>query len=207
MFKKVQNRYSLIRYLPFQFKKGGLIRQFSKPCLRCNTMLHSQHMYGLIRSIDDYAALAAQATCHSCGLVFNVACIINDQKEVRQVLLPALIFRWYLQVLPYTPRMPAPSIRIHSILPLSPAPNLDPINATRPSSVQETLAPSATDFHFERSDEAVGQYKGKPIPAYIIVNNEHIPFSRIVAPTRQIHSGEYLIDKELIYSRVVHESA
>jgi hypothetical protein len=195
MFKKVLKLQPLPHYLPFQFRNGVIIRQFSKPCLRCNEILHSQHMYGLIRPIDNYAALAAQAKCPVCKLQFNIACIINDQKEVRRVLLPTLLFRWYLQILPSTARMPAPSQNTHEAAqpfasPSSPVPSPLPADTA-----------SAPSFHFDRSEEAIGHYNGKPIPAYIIMDNEPIPFARVAAANPQLKAGEYLIDGYLIYSK------
>ena len=193
MFKKVQPLYPLTRYLPFQFSKGAVIRQFSKPCLRCNEILHSQHMHGLIRSIDQYAAIAAQATCFNCELQFNIACIINHQKEVRRVLLPALLFRWYLQILPYSQRMPAPTLQ---------TPRLDlPISSLPTPAAAETVTSTPPPLQFERSSEAVGQFNGNPIPAYIIVREEAIPFVRIASSHSQINLGEYLIDGQLIYGK------
>lgn len=188
MFKKVQRLYPLTQYLPFQFNDGNLIRQFSKPCLRCHKMLNSQHMYGLIRAVDNYAALAASARCPSCKLSFNIACVITNNKEVRGIWLPARFFRWYLQILPFTARMPQPFIH----------PKQD--KAPAPASTETKIA-TAPVFSFERSEESVGQYDNKPIPAYIIVENEMIPFSHIAMAGNAKDSSEYLIDNHLIYRK------
>jgi hypothetical protein len=193
MFKKVQTLQPLPQYLPFHFKNGVVIRQFSKPCLRCNTVLHSQHMYGLIRPIDEYAALAAQAKCPACHLQFNIACIINNRKEVRRVLLPTFIFRWYLQILPYSARMPKPSPAPEGVIP-PPAP-------VDPSLLPDPVSTPSPAFYFERAEEAVGQYNGQPIPAYIVIEDDAIPFARIAPARPQLKAGEYLIDDCLIYSK------
>lgn len=196
MFKKLYPLHPLHHYLPYQFPNGTVIRQFSKPCLRCNEMVHSQHMYGIIRQIDVYAALAARAKCPACALEFNVACVINNQKQVRRVMLPPLLFRWYLQMLPPNSRTPAPVIHGAKEAPAALAtPTLHDTEPVTPDT------PSAPVFAFERSQESVGQYNGKPIPAYIIVADEHIPFSRVASTHPNIGSGEYLVDGCLIYSK------
>lgn len=189
MFKKIQRLYPLAQYLPFQFSNGSLIRQFSKPCLRCHKMLDSQHMHGIIRAVDNYAALAARATCPSCQLNFNVACIITHTKEVRGIWLPARFFRWYLQILPFTSRMPKPFI--HPVKPI----------LEGDATLSTTTAAAAPSFEFERSEENVGHYNDKPIPAYIIVAQEHIPFFRISLTGALQDPSEYLIDQHLIYKK------
>lgn len=190
MLKKIQGLYPLSQYLPFQFRNGSLIRQFSKPCLRCHKMLNSTHMHGLIRAIDNYAVLAARATCPSCQLNFNIACIITHTKEVRSIWLPAGFFRWYLQILPFTPRMPKPVIH--------PAQTIANEEGRTPST---SIASATPSFKFDRSEENVGYYNDKPIPAYIIVAQESIPFYRISVTGAVEDPSEYLIDQHLIYKK------
>lgn len=189
MIKKVQQVYPLAQYLPFQFRQGTVIRQFAKPCIRCHHLLPAQNMVGIIRAIDHYAALAAHASCPSCGLKFYIACMINDKKVVQSIWLPARFFRWYLQVLPFTSRMPQPIIH-----PLNAQPS--PANAQQP--LLPSINPSPT---IERATVFIGQYNGQPIPAYIIVDNEKIPFSHIASPGILIQATEYLIDQRLIYKK------
>lgn len=196
MIKKVQPLYPLAQYLPFQFRNGTVIRQFAKPCLRCHHLLPAQNMVGIIRAIDAYTALAAHATCPSCGLQFYIACMINDKKVVQSIWLPARFFRWYLQVLPFTSRMPQPIIHPINTLPTSTIPN--PVSAHQPP--VQSINPSPV---IERATVFIGQYNGKPIPAYIIIDNEKIPFSHIASPGIVIQAAEYLIDQHLVYKKNV----
>ncbi|UXY15082.1 hypothetical protein N8I74_17475 [Chitiniphilus purpureus] len=173
----------LNQLLPVRFRNGEQIRQFSKPCVRCGHMLNARDMQGAARLIDDHLAIAASARCPQCGERFGVACIVDNQKRVRRVLVPALLFGWYLRSLPplegEAARMPAAA------------------DETRYDEAPAPL-PETTAQQVVRADEAVGRYQNQPIPAWVLVDGRKFVFER-VAPGAQPGNGEFVLDGCLIY--------
>lgn len=179
-------------FLPMRFKAGGAVKQFSKPCIKCGNVLQASQMQGTVRLIDDHIALAAEALCPKCRTRFGVACVIDNEKRVRRVALPAFLFGWYLRLLPLQPgemnASVSDTIGGGKVAEPAASANEQPIIAAPP--------PPAVDY--PRSPASLGQYLGKPIPAYIIVAGREIPFDRIALDGRY-ESGEYLLDGCLIY--------
>lgn len=180
---------TLSRFLPLGFPNGAVIRQFSKPCLRCNAMVGAEHMHGIARKIDGHVALSATARCPKCGLSFGVACVIDANKQVRRVVLPPLLFRWYLQILPEdNPELDAAARR-----------DFEEDRKALEAASQPAVTVLA-EAEFERANEAVGQYQGKPIPAWIVVKGRRLVFDRVeVQPRGRVQSDEILIDGTLVY--------
>jgi len=174
-------------FLPMRFKAGGTVKQFSKPCIKCGNVLQASQMQGTVRLIDDHIALAAEALCPKCSTRFGVACVIDNEKRVRRVALPAFLFGWYLRLLPLQPGEMNASVSdtLSGGRPTEPAPQ--PIIAAPPPAVD-----------YPRAHTSLGQYQGKPIPSYIIVAGREIPFDRIALDGRY-DAGEYLLDSCLIY--------
>ncbi|MFC4160248.1 hypothetical protein [Chitinimonas lacunae] len=167
-------------FLPVRFRNGTVIKQFSKPCVHCGAMLHARHMHGVARLIDDRLALAATADCPECHRRFGVACVIDHDKRVRRVTVPAWLFSGYLRLLPEQPGekaardMALQTVREES--PPTPAPAVD----------------------YPRADTYVGRYRDLPIPAYIVVDGRQVPFDR-VEPQGRIGQGEFLLDGCFVY--------
>ncbi|TJZ78994.1 hypothetical protein [Chitiniphilus eburneus] len=182
----------LNQLLPIRFRNGEQIRQFSKPCVRCGHMLNARDMRGAARLIDDHLAISVNARCPQCGESFGVACIVDNQKRVRRVLVPALLFGWYLRSLP--PQRDEDR-RMHA--------DEQPDDATadlpEPQQRQAVAPPPAPPQRdVERAHEAVGRYQGQPIPAWVKVDGQTFTFER-VAPGGQPRAGEFLLDDCLIY--------
>lgn len=179
-------------FLPMRFKAGGAVKQFSKPCIKCGNVLQASQMQGTVRLIDDHIALAAEALCPKCSTRFGVACVIDNEKRVRRVALPAFLFGWYLRLLPLQPgEMNASVNDTLSGKPTDPAASLG-----EQAVIAAPPPPPAVDY--PRSHTSLGQYLGKPIPSYIIVAGREIPFDRIALDGRY-DAGEYLLDGCLIY--------
>ncbi|MBV1775704.1 hypothetical protein KSF73_08225 [Burkholderiaceae bacterium DAT-1] len=171
-------------FLPVRFKRGGLVKQFSKPCVRCGRMLHASEMRGVVRLIDDHLALAADAFCPSCHTRFGVACVIDSEKRVRRVALPAWLFRWYLRIMP----MQQGEVELGESM-------------RAQIEVVEKLAEAvqaAQAVDYPRAETMLGRYQDKPIPAYIVVDGQEVPFDRI-EPDGRVGAGEYLLDGCFVY--------
>jgi hypothetical protein len=166
-------------FLPVRFKTGAVVKQFSKPCVQCGQMLQARHMHGIARLVEDHFALAATAHCPACDAQFGVACVIDNEKRVRRVVLPVWGFKLYLRLLPQQAGEAGPG---QAESPVAPAPNVAPSQAV----------------DYPRADAALGQYAGKPIPAFIVVDGREVPFDRI-DPTGRVASGEFLLDGCLVY--------
>ena len=175
----------LDRYLPIRFTQGGLIRQFSKPCVKCGQMLHAQNMQGIARLIDNHLVIAARAECTACQTVFPVCCVVNSEKQVRRLVLPVWLFLMYLRFLPEQP-----GERLAQAAAV----------AQLAEEVNRQAAP-APRIDYPRADTTLGQYQGKTIPAHIIVDGREIPFDRI-EPDGRVKQGEYLLDDHFVYKPV-----
>lgn len=170
-------------FLPVRFKRGTLVKQFSKPCVQCGEILHGRHMHGIARMIDDHFAVAATATCPSCQASFGVACVIDDHRRVRRISLPVWGFKLYLRLLKPLPGEDA--AHDEAVVQLA----REAASAARPL---------VASVDYPRADAALGQYQGKPIPAHIVVDGREVPFDRI-EPEGRVTSGEYLLDGYLVY--------
>ncbi|WP_374349667.1 hypothetical protein [Chitinimonas sp.] len=176
----MQKTERIDHYLPCRFKSGAIIKQFSKPCVQCGQMLQAKHMHGIARLVEDHLALAATADCPACHAKFGVACVIDNEKRVRRVVLPVWGFKLYLRLLPEQ------------------AGELAAREAARAQLAAERPAQPAAPVDYPRADTALGQYAGKPIPAHIVVDGRQVPFDRIEL-TGKIAPGEYLLDGHLVY--------
>lgn len=194
----MQPNRRLSDFLPLKFANGNQVKQFSKPCVKCGTMLEAKHMNGVARLVEDHIAIAAEAKCHKCGEVFGVACVINPEKQVKRVVLPRFLFNLYLRSLPVQKGETAPQAMLNrSALDMSPeardaaedAAAIARANAARNQvRAQEVV----------RADEAIGRFQDKAIPAWLLLDGARFEFDRI-APNAQVGEGEYLLDGCLIY--------
>lgn len=169
-------------FLPVRFKNGSVVKQFSKPCVKCGQMLHARHMHGIARLLDDHLAMAATAHCPACHTQFGVACVIDNEKRVRRVVLPLFLFKLYLRTLAVNPAEAAAHEAALAEVAKQQAP--------------EEAKPAPVDY--PRADEVIGRYADKPIPAHIIVDGRTVPFDRIEADGR-VNAGEYLLDGCFVY--------
>lgn len=188
----MQPNFRLSDVLPLRFANGEQVRQFSKPCLSCGTMLSAQHMIGVARLVNDHIAIAARAQCPSCGARFSVTCMIDEDKRVRRVVLPYWLFNPYLRML--TP--PAKDGALRPPRPVSETPRPDFMGAEQPG----PLATPALAQDIVRANDVVGSYQGKPIPAWVQVNGKQFSFERIATDMRA-GDGEVLIDGYLVYRK------
>ncbi|KPC50767.1 hypothetical protein [Amantichitinum ursilacus] len=180
----MQPKRPLNRYLPIRFANGEQIRQFSKPCVRCGTMLNARDMVGVARMLDDSLAIAAKAHCPKCGETFGVACRVDNQKRVSRVVFPAFLFSWFLRNMPLqsNEREPADDARLDdAAAAAAPAPAPQP----QPKSVV-------------RAEESVGSYRGKVIPAWVEVDGRQLRFDRI-SLNSSFTPEEFLLDEFLVY--------
>lgn len=178
--------------LPLRFRNGEQVRQFSKPCIRCGTMLNAQHMVGAAQLIDDQIAIAAKAQCPACGERFSVTCLIDGHKHVRRVVLPYWLFNPYLRM-QQSSGMVAPR-RESTFDEDRPAPAEFPAEMPAP----EPERSQVLQGDIERAGESVGRYQGKPIPAWVRVNGKIYRFERVAADSRT-RNGEFLLDGYLVY--------
>ncbi|WP_148716996.1 hypothetical protein [Chitinolyticbacter meiyuanensis] len=182
----------LNQLLPVRFRNGEQIRQFSKPCVRCGHMLNARDMQGAARLVDEnQLAIAAAARCPQCGERFGVACLVDEQKRVRRVLVPAALFGWYLRSLP--PQKGEQS-QLHTVA-------MDDLRDADLTVTEAQSAPVPAPTRQQdvvRADQALGQYQGKPIPAWVEVDGVRLDFER-VAPGAQPTQDEFLLDGCLLY--------
>lgn len=177
--------------LPLHFRNGQQIRQFSKPCLGCGKMLTAQHMQGVAQLLDDQIAIAARAQCPACGARFSVTCLIDQEKRVRRVVLPYWLFNPYLRAMrPSGVTVKSRDVEQDEELPRPSTPSVE-----APQPVAEPM-PSVD---VERSEESVGRYQGKPIPAWVRINGKAFAFDRIAAEGVRTKEGEFLLDGYLVY--------
>ncbi|MBE9610330.1 hypothetical protein [Chitinilyticum piscinae] len=180
----------LNEYLPQKFANGEQVRQFSKPCVQCGTMLHARHMHGVARLVEDHIAIAAKARCPSCGANFPVACVIDSTKQVRRVILPRLLFNLYLRSLGAQPGEAPAGAR------------LDEVAFTPPPAAVANTAPAAAPSQSDdvlRAEDPVGRYQDRPIPAWVEIKGRRLQFDRVALNASGIQPGEYLLDGCLVY--------
>ncbi|WP_028450314.1 MULTISPECIES: hypothetical protein [Chitinibacter] len=191
----MQPNRRLSDFLPLKFANGQEVRQFSKPCISCGHMLHAKHMHGVARLVEDHIAIAATARCEQCGADFGVACVINNQKQVKRVILPRILFNWYLRSLPTQPRETAPQAEVRNWpLPEERDAREDAAEISR----QQSYRPSISAQDIVRAEETLGRFQEKPIPAWLLLDGRRYEFDRI-APDARTKDGEYLLDGCLIY--------
>ncbi len=167
--------------LPIRFASGEQVRQFSKPCVHCGKMLDASCMQGVARLVGDQIAIAAKAHCPACGAQFPIVCLIDEDKRVRRVVLPYWLFNFYLRLISDDPR------------PESTGPQAEVLTPA-------VSAPQPVTGPIELSEESVGRYQGKPIPAWVRVNGRQLVFAHI-APQARVGEGEFLLDGCLLYRR------
>lgn len=188
----MQPNRRLSEILPLRFPNGQQISQFSKPCIRCGNVLSARDMVGAAQLLDEQIAIAAMAQCPSCGQRFPVTCLIDDQKQVRRVMLPYWIFNPYLRSLRPSGQGAGQGAK----------PEGDSMLTTLSAEMAEPVAPVPTPtpvaHDVERSEESVGHYQGRPIPAWVRVNGRQLAFVR-VSPDARIREGEFLLDGCLVY--------
>ncbi|WP_028454927.1 hypothetical protein [Chitinilyticum litopenaei] len=175
--------------LPLKFANGEQVRQFSKPCVSCGSMLHARNMHGVARLVEDHIAIAAKAHCPQCRTSFGVTCVIDCNKQVRRVILPRLLFNLYLRNLPVQDGERGPEQRLDEA-------------AITPASPAAAPLPAGGEL-VARAEENVGRYQDRPIPAWIEVGGARLAFDR-VAPDARIERGEYLLDGCLVYRSDSH---
>lgn len=180
----------LNEYLPQKFANGEQVRQFSKPCIQCGTMLHARNMHGIARLVEEHIAIAAKAQCPQCGTRFGVACVIDSSKRVRRVILPRPLFNLYLRYLP----MQAGEIPAGS--------KLDEVSIPAPASAAAAPQPAplaASDSSIVRAEDNVGRYQDRPIPAWVEIGGRRLQFDRVALNANTVQNGEYLLDGCLVY--------
>ncbi|WP_027469885.1 hypothetical protein [Deefgea rivuli] len=193
----MQPNRRLSDFLPLKFANGNQVKQFSKPCVKCGTMLEAKQMNGVARLVENHIAIAATAECPKCGESFGVACVINPDKQVKRVVLPRFLFNLYLRALPVQKGESAPQAILNhqtADLPevrdaLEDAAEIARANASR----QQVQAQNIV-----RADEAIGRFQDKVIPAWLLLDGNRFEFDRI-APNAQAGEGEFLLDGCLIY--------
>ena len=193
----MQPKRRLSDFFPLKFKNGNQVKQFSKPCVKCGTMLGANHMHGIARLVEDHIAIAADAQCTKCGENFAVACVINPDKQVKRVVLPCFLFSLYLRYLPPQHGESAPQAMLNH--PHATAPE---VRDAREDAAEIAKTPSRA-AHWEpaelvRGDEVIGRFQEKAIPAWLDLDGKRFEFDRI-APDANAREGEYLLDGCLIY--------
>ncbi|TSJ91157.1 hypothetical protein [Chitinimonas sp. BJB300] len=168
-------------FLPIRFKNGAVVKQFSKPCIKCGQLLQARHMHGIARLLEDHLAMAATAHCPACHTQFGVACVIDNEKRVRRVVLPLFLFKLYLRTLAMHPD----EVAAHE-------------QALADIAKAQTPVIKAEPVDYPRAGSIIGRYGDKPIPAYIVVDGREVPFDRIEADG-QVNVGEYLLDGCFVY--------
>ncbi|KAF0813766.1 hypothetical protein IGB42_01445 [Andreprevotia sp. IGB-42] len=183
-------KQTLNRLLPIRFRNGEQVRQFSKPCVRCGQMINAKDMLGMARLLDDQIAIAAEARCPHCGESFGVACVVDAEKRVRRVVIPAWMFGLYLRNLPQQAgeRIITPA---DAAAPATEAP------VAVPPALPEAAAPSRAQ-DIVRGEEVVGRYLDKPIPAWVQVDGRRLAFERVELG-QKVAPHEFLLDGCLVY--------
>lgn len=182
----MQKNRRLSECLPISFADGTQVRQFSKPCLRCNHMLNAKQMFGIARMLDNHIVIAARAHCPSCNADFPVTCVINSEKQVQRVIVPYFLFNPYLRLIP---------MQEGERIVVAPRPE------DAESSEPVPPSPPVASLDVVRAEEAIGQYAGQPIPAWVQVNGQQYAFERI-APDARTQQGEFLLDGHLVYRSI-----
>lgn len=178
------------RYLPVRFSNGNSISRFAKHCPRCRNLVPATQMNGRLGLMQDKLFIAARAQC-DCGQRFNVACVIDEHKQVHRVLLPMWLFRFWLR----QSKLPQPLRRDDAKLRLDDAPLPEaPRGLQLPADV--TLTPSA---------DVVGRFQGADIPATLASSDgRRFAFERALPAGGAARLGE----DELVYQdRLVYRAA
>ncbi|SMC18714.1 hypothetical protein SAMN02745857_00610 [Andreprevotia lacus DSM 23236] len=175
----------LSRVLPIRFRNGEQVRQFSKPCVRCGHMINAKDMLGTARLLDDHIAIAAQANCPECGERFGVSCVVDMNKRVRRVVVPAWLFGMYLRNLP---------VQQHERT----ADDGSLVGNVDPEPVAAAPAPVRAPQQVVRGEEVVGRFQDKPIPAWVVVDGKRMDFERVELG-QKIAAHEFLLDGCLVY--------
>ena len=187
----MQPNRRLSEILPLRCPDGQQVSQFSKPCIRCGNVLSARDMVGAAKLLDEQIAIAAMAQCPACGQRFPVTCLIDEQKQVRRVVLPYWIFNPYLRSL-------RPSVQGAAQGEAGRSDSRTDSSAGMAEPVAPVPTPTPVTHDVERSEESVGHYQGRPIPAWVRVNGRQLAFER-VSPDARIREGEFLLDGCLVY--------
>lgn len=155
----------LTQSLPAPLPNGQQIRYFAKLCPHCQAKVEAKHMRGLARTVENRVIVAATAECPECGHSFNIACVIDEQKQVSRLWIPTAFLLWWLSTLRPT-ALPAPKDEAPARLP--------------------DVSPEAV------STDIAGSFGGKAIPAYIEWQNTRYVFERVdVGGPLQAHEVRY----------------
>ncbi|WP_297575411.1 hypothetical protein [uncultured Deefgea sp.] len=193
----MQPNRRLSDFLPLKFANGNQVKQFSKPCVRCGTMLDAKQMNGIARLVENHIAIAATAQCPKCSENFGVACVINPDKQVKRVVLPRVLFNLYLRALPVQKNeLSAESIPNRGAM--SRPEVRDAIEDAAEIARRQASAQQVKARDIVRSEEALGRFNEKAIPAWLLLDGHRFEFERI-APNAQVGEGEFLLDDCLIY--------
>ncbi|PXX78075.1 hypothetical protein DFR34_11384 [Rivihabitans pingtungensis] len=187
------NQDPISKQLPLKFANGQTIRRFAKHCPACKHIVDSQHMHGVAQLVQDRVVIVAQARCPACGHGFSVTCVVTDDKQVHRVWVPGWALRWWLSrqrdddaplrdrdsrewEYEDTPDVPTP-LR-------NPTPSLSAADVTVAS-------------------EALGQFQGEPIPAWIENQGQRYVFQRASqdGPRTKLGRDEVLYEGRLVYVR------
>lgn len=193
----MQPNRRLSDFLPLKFANGNQVKQFSKPCVQCGTMLEAKQMTGVARLVENHIAIAATAQCPKCGENFGVACVISPEKQVKRVVLPRFLFNLYLRALPVQKGESAPQAMLnHQTLDLPEVRDAreDAAAIARSNAAQQQVRAS----EIVRAEEAIGRFKDKIIPAWLLLDGHRFEFDRI-APDGLAGEGEFLLDDCLVY--------
>ncbi len=178
----------LSHFLPLAFRNGQSISRFAKHCVRCNELVTADHMHGVAAVIQNRIVIAAKARCPACDAEFAISCVITEDKKVHRVLLPGWMLRWWLS----TARTEVPRTRSRDWQ----------YEEEAQRAPEPPRSPSIDRDSATLSPEALGQFDGEPIPAWISVDGTTLHFVR-TAP-KGIHEplrpGEVLFNDRLIYS-------
>lgn len=188
---------SLDEYLPLKFQNQSTIVRFYKKCPNCGSTVEASNMHGEVLVVNDVAIIAALAKCQKCADKFSVSCLINNQKQVRQLIVPMSFLRWwlyknrqkYLSDLPLNWHISLSKGRVTAI----PAPDSEMKIAPTP---QQEPSPDLI------SEEIVGSLGELQIHSWIIFDGKRYDFDRILLEGANISKDEELVFKDkLVYSR------
>ncbi|QZA81071.1 hypothetical protein [Deefgea piscis] len=194
----MQPNRRLSDFLPLKFANGNQVKQFSKPCVRCGTMLDAKQMNGIARLVENHIAIAATAQCPKCSENFGVACVINPDKQVKRVVLPRVLFNLYLRALPVQKGEVSAQATFNRGG-ITPLPEVrDAMEDAAEIARQQARSAQVKARDIVRSEEALGRFNEKAIPAWLLLDGQRFDFERI-APNAQVGEGEFLLDGCLIY--------
>lgn len=156
-------------------------------------------MYGRVLLAQDRILLAAQAHCPHCGHRFPVSCVITDDKRVHRVIIPMNLLRWWLSTVRqhHVSGEPATQARDWEFHPAT----------TLPEHQHLAMSPPKVTLPDARSDDIIGSFDGKPIPAWVRYQQKMYEFTRVwqqKSGTPLLNEQEILIDEVLIYTLQLH---